>query len=157
MCHPPPPRHTRAHTHRHGGISRPRAPPQGLGAVNSLVGLVTGHPGTAAQSGPAGKAVRTVGWRPCEALTQPNPTPPCQRNAYVQATLGVGSVNFCTVDFGGVFFNSFYCVPCVLPDTSVLRCTKFIFCVKAALLAKGVVQATENDPNGDALHAMGHD
>ena len=73
---PPPPRHTRAHTHRHGGISRPRAPPRGLGAVNSPVGLVTGHPGTAAQSGPAGKAARTVGWRPGEALTQPNPTQP---------------------------------------------------------------------------------
>ena len=57
-------------------------------------------------------------------------------NTYVQATLGVGSVNFCTVDFGGAFFNSFYCVPCVLPDTLVLRSTKFIFCVKAALLAK---------------------
>ena len=62
---PPPP----------GGISRPRAPPRGLGAVNSPVGLVTGHPGTAAQSGPAGKAARTVGRRPGEALTQPNPTP----------------------------------------------------------------------------------
>ena len=34
------------------------------------------------------------------------------------------------------FFNSFYCVPCVLPDTLVLRCTMFIFCIKAALLAK---------------------
>ena len=77
VCHSPPPpplRHTRAHTHRHGGISRPRAPPRGLGAVNSPAGLVTGHPGTAAQSGPAGKAARTVGRRPGEALTQPNPT-----------------------------------------------------------------------------------
>ena len=73
---PPPLRHTRAHTHRHGGISRPRAPPRGLGAVNSPVGLVTGHQGTAAQSGPAGKAARTVGRRPGEALTQPNPTTP---------------------------------------------------------------------------------
>ena len=54
-------------------------------------------------------------------------------NAYVQATLGVGSVNFCTVDFGDAFFNSFYCVPCVLPDTLELRCTMVIFCVKAAL------------------------
>ena len=78
VCHspPPPPRHTRAHTHRHGGISRPRAPLRGLGAVNSPAGLVTGHPGTAAQSGPAGKAARTVGRRPGEALTQPNPTQP---------------------------------------------------------------------------------
>ena len=79
VCHSPPPpplRHTRAHTHRQGGISRPRAPPRGLGAVNSPVGLVTGHPGTAAQSGPAGKAARTVGRRPGEALTQPNPTQP---------------------------------------------------------------------------------
>ena len=56
--------------------------------------------------------------------------------AYVRATLGVGSVKFCTVNFGGVFFNSFYCVPCVLLDTLVLRCTMFMFCVKAALLAK---------------------
>ena len=65
-----------------------------------------------------------------------HPPPPCPSNAYVQATLGVGSVNFCTVDFGGAFFNSFYCVPRVLPDTLVLRCTLFIFCAKAALLAK---------------------
>ena len=57
-------------------------------------------------------------------------------NAYVQATPGVGSLDFCTVDFGGAFFNWFYCVPCVLPDTLVLRSTKFIFCVRAALLAK---------------------
>ena len=80
VCHSPPPpslhKHTRAHTHRHGGISRPRAPPRGLGAVSSPVGLVTGHPGTAARSGPAGKAARTVGRRPGEAFTQPNPTPP---------------------------------------------------------------------------------
>ena len=55
---------------------------------------------------------------------------------YVQATLGVGSVNFCTVDFGDAFFNSFYFVPCVLLDTLVLRSMKLIFCVKAALLAK---------------------
>ena len=52
---PPPPRHTRAHTHRHGGISRLQAPPRGSGAVKSPVGLVTGHPCTAAQSSPAGK------------------------------------------------------------------------------------------------------
>ena len=64
------------------------------------------------------------------------PPPPCLSNAYVQATLGVGSVNFCTVDFGGAFFNLFYDVPCVLRDTLVLRCTMFIFCVKAVLLAK---------------------
>ena len=80
VCHSPPPpslhKHTRAHTHRHGGISRPRAPPRGLGAVSSPVGLVTGHPGTAARSGPAGKAARTVGRRPGEAFTQPNPTQP---------------------------------------------------------------------------------
>ena len=42
----------------------------------------------------------------------------------------------CTVDFGGMFFSSFYCVPCGLPNTLVLTSTKFIFCVKAALLAK---------------------
>ena len=87
---PPPLRHTRAHTHRHGGISRPRAPPRGLGAVNSPVGLVTGHPGTAAQSGPAGKAARTVGRRPGEALTQPNPTqPPPPRGSASHDLLGL--------------------------------------------------------------------
>ena len=36
---------------------------------------MTGHPGMAAQSGPAGKAGRTLGWRPVEALTQPNAPP----------------------------------------------------------------------------------
>ena len=55
---PPPLRHTRAHTHRHGGISRPRAPPRGLAAVSSPVGLVTRHPGTDAQSGREGGADR---------------------------------------------------------------------------------------------------
>ena len=64
------------------------------------------------------------------------PSNRCPSNAYVQATPGVGSVNFCTVDFGGAFFNVFYCVPCVLPNTLVLRCMMFILCVKAALLAK---------------------
>ena len=64
------------------------------------------------------------------------PPPPCPSNAYVQATLGVGSVSFCTVDFGGALFNSFCCVPCLLPDALSLRSAKFIFCVKAALLAK---------------------
>ena len=63
------------------------------------------------------------------------PPPLWASNAYVQATVGVGSVNFCTVYFGGAFFNLFYCVPCVLPDTLALRSTKFIICVKAALLA----------------------
>ena len=71
-----------------------------------------------------------------QAVSVQYPPPFCPSNAYIQATLGVGSVNFCTVDFGHVFFNSFYCVPCVLLDTLVLRSTKLIFCVKAALLAK---------------------
>ena len=31
---------------------------------------------------------------------------------------------------------SIRCVPCVLPDALVLRCTLFMFCVKAVLLAK---------------------
>ena len=72
----------------------------------------------------------------------PPPPPPfckqrlCPSNAYVHATPGVGSAIFCTVDLGGVLFNLFCCVPCVLPDTLGLRCTKFILCVKAALLAK---------------------
>ena len=66
----------------------------------------------------------------------PPPPAPCPSNTYVQAILGVGSVNSCAVDFGSAFFNSFCCVQCVLPDTLVLRCTVFLFCVKAALLAK---------------------
>ena len=48
----------------------------------------------------------------------PPPPPPCPSNAPIQATLGDGSVNVCTVDLGGAFFNSFYCVPCVLPHTA---------------------------------------
>ena len=51
-----------------------------------------------------------------------------------QASLGIGSVNFRTVDFADAFFNWSYCVLCVLSDTSVLRCMMFIFCVKAAEL-----------------------
>ena len=68
---------------------------------------------------------------PVRLIPSPYPHLPCQSNAYVQAAPGVGSVIFCTVDFGSVFFNSFYCVPCVLRGTLVLRCTMFIFCVKA--------------------------
>ena len=52
------------------------------------------------------------------------PPPPCPSNPCVQATLGVGSVNFRTVDFGGAFFNWPYCVLCVVSDTW--------FCVKEA-------------------------
>ena len=51
-------------------------------------------------------------------------------NAYVQATLGIGSVNFRTMDFGGAFFNWSCCVLCVLSDTFVLRCILFMFCVR---------------------------
>ena len=54
---------------------------------------------------------------------------------YVQATLGVGSVNFRAVDFGGAlfnWFNWFFCVLRVLSDTWGLRCTMFIFWVKEA-------------------------
>ena len=79
VCHspsPPPPLQTHQGTYTQAQ-RHPRAPPRGLGAVNSPVGLVTGHPGTAAQSGTAGKAALTLGRRPGEAFTQPNPTPPC--------------------------------------------------------------------------------
>ena len=71
---------------------------------------------------------------PCKLFAKIITPPSCPSNAYVQATLGVGYIHF--VDFGCAFFNSFYCVPCVLPDNWVLRSTEFIFCVKAALLAK---------------------
>ena len=53
-------------------------------------------------------------------------------NAYVQATRGVGSVNFRTADFGGAFFNWSHCVLCVLSDAWVLRCMTSTFCVKEA-------------------------
>ena len=67
------------------------------------------------------------------------PPPPCPSNAYAQATLDVGFVNFCTIDFGGAFFISFYGVPCVLPGTLVLRSTKFIFlCQGSAVGQEGV-------------------
>ena len=56
-------------------------------------------------------------------------------NAYVQATLGVGSVNFRTLDFGSAFINWSECVLCVLSDTLVLRCMMFMFCVKEAYLS----------------------
>ena len=58
------------------------------------------------------------------------PPPLCPCNSYVQAPLGVASVNFRTMDFGGAFFNWSHCVLCVLSDTWVLRCMMFIFCVK---------------------------
>ena len=69
-------------------------------------------------------------------VTPSYPHPPSPSYAYVQATLGVGSVNFCTTDIGGAFFNLSHCVPCVLPHTLVLRCMMFIYSVKDALLAK---------------------
>ena len=64
----------------------------------------------------------------------PPPPPPtlCPSHAYVQATRGIGSVNFCAVDFGSAFFNWSCCVICVLSDAWVLRCRMFIFCVKEA-------------------------
>ena len=58
--------------------------------------------------------------------------PPCPSNTHVQTTLGIGSVNFRTMDFGGAFFNWSYWVLCVLSDTLVLSCMVFIFCVKEA-------------------------
>ena len=53
-------------------------------------------------------------------------------NTYVQATPGVDSINFRTVDFGSAFFNWFYFVLRVLFYTLVLRCRMFILCVKEA-------------------------
>ena len=48
------------------------------------------------------------------------------RNIYVQAALGVGSVNFRTVDFGGAFsIGPTVCYVCCLS-------MMFIFCVKEA-------------------------
>ena len=77
VCHSPPPPDTQWHIHTGTAASPARERHRGVwGAVNSPAGLVTGHPGTAAQSGPAGKAARTMGRRPGEALTQPNPTQP---------------------------------------------------------------------------------
>ena len=66
-------------------------------------------------------------------IPQLNPPPSCPSNACVQATLGVGSGKFRTVDFGGAFFSWSYCVPCVLSDTLVLRCMMFMLCVKEVI------------------------
>ena len=52
-------------------------------------------------------------------------------STYVQAILGVGSINFRTVDISYAFFHCSYCVPCVL-STLLLRCMMFIFCIKEA-------------------------
>ena len=60
------------------------------------------------------------------------PPPLCPGNAYVQATPGVGSVNFRTVDLGGAFFNWSHCALCVLSDSWVLGFMMFIFCVQGA-------------------------
>ena len=43
---PHPPAARAPHTHRYGGISLPRVPPRGTGAVISPVGLETGQPST---------------------------------------------------------------------------------------------------------------
>ena len=61
---------------------------------------------------------------------QPPPPPPCSSYAYVPAALGLGSINFRIVDFGGVILNWSCCVPCVLCDTWALRCMMFMFCVE---------------------------
>ena len=60
------------------------------------------------------------------------PPPPRPSNTHVQATLGVRSVNFRTVDFGGALFSWSYCVLCVLSDAWALRYMMFIFRVKEA-------------------------
>ena len=67
----------RPHTHRHGGISLPRVPPRGTGAVSSPVGLVTGQPGVVRPNHVAQGRMRAVGLavrgRPSSNATQPNP------------------------------------------------------------------------------------
>ena len=72
----------------------------------------------------------------CAAIVSKVPPPLCPINPYVQATLGVGSVNVCTVYFGSVIFKWSYCVPRVVSDTLVLRCMMFIFCVKEFCLSR---------------------
>ena len=44
--------------------------------------------------------------------------------------LGVGSVNFCTLYFGGVLCNWSDCVPRVLPRILDLRCMMLMLCVQ---------------------------
>ena len=69
---PPPP--------RHGGISLPRVPPRGTGAVSSPVGLVTGQLGVVQPNHAAQGRTRAVGMavrgRPSPNPTQPNQPPP---------------------------------------------------------------------------------
>ena len=65
------------HTHRHGGISLPRVPPRGTGAVNSPAGLGTGQPRFAEPSRVGTQASADRGpRRPAQALTQTKPNPP---------------------------------------------------------------------------------
>ena len=68
------------HTHRHGGISLPRVPPRGTGAVNSPAGLGTGQPRFAEPSRVGTQASADRGpRRPAQALTQTKPNPPPPR------------------------------------------------------------------------------
>ena len=63
----------RAHTHRHGGISLPRVPPRGTGAVSSPVGLVTGQPGVVRPNHAAQVRMRAGGMA-VRGRPSPNPT-----------------------------------------------------------------------------------
>ena len=84
-------------THRHGGISHPRVPLRGLGAVSSPAGLATGRPGTphGVESRREGNPDRgTRATKRGIDLTQPNPNPPPARSAsptnpYANQTAGV--------------------------------------------------------------------
>ena len=62
----------------------------------------------------------------------------------ISPTTTIGCTLFCVsleamvhqVLDGGAFFNWSHFVPCALPDTLVLRCMMFVYCVKVAPLAK---------------------
>ena len=69
------------------------------------------------------------------ASMSPFPAPPPLSNQRLcPSNTGRWFRQFRSVDFGGVFFNLFYCLPCVLRDTLVFGKKKVDD--KAALLAK---------------------
>ena len=84
------------------------------------------------------------------------------KQRHVQATPGVGSVNFRTVVFGGALFKWSSCVLRVLCDTWGLRCVMFTFCDKeaewgrtafVAYLVLGFQNSTQN-PSACTMHSV---
>ena len=84
---------------------------------------------------------------PCCIGTPPLLSP---SNTHVQATLGVGGPSIFALLILAVCFSicSTVCHVCFV-NTLVLRCTLFIFCVKAALLAKRTAACDQVEISGN--------